>query len=144
MCATKMLLLVFMFTTAHFHLFCPLAFLVVSPALQNFHVVLPKNFRFFGFRLSLSLQLQLFLCYPRQCRHENLVQKKKRGFVVSPLFKSLGGHAIYRQHAQGLECEISLRLTGDRRTDGQVNNWGVLDISLDGEVRPGPSYPDPV
>ena len=55
MCATKMLLLVFMFTTAHFHLFCPLAFLVVSPALQNFHVVLPKNFRFFGFRLSLSL-----------------------------------------------------------------------------------------
>ena len=93
---------------------------------------------------SLALALALSLCYPRQCRHENLVEKKKRGFVASSLFKSLGGHAIYRQHAQELKYEISLRLTGDRRTDGQVNTRGVLDISLGGEVRPGPSYPDPV
>ena len=50
--------------------------------------------------------------------------KKKRGFVVSSLVKRLGGHAIYRQHALELECEFSLRLTGDRRTGGEVNTRG--------------------
>ena len=43
---------------------------------------------------------------------------------MSSLFQSLGGHAIYRQHPQELECEFSPRLTGDRRTDGQVNTRG--------------------
>ena len=43
---------------------------------------------------------------------------------MSSLVKRLGGHAIYRQHALELECEFSLRLTGDRRTGGEVNTRG--------------------
>ena len=64
---------------------------------------------------------------------------------MSSLVKRLGGHAIYRQHALELECEFSLRLTGDRRTGGEVNTGGggELDISLDGGGWPGPSYHDP-
>ena len=52
----------FFFTAAHFHLhWWPLAFPILSPPLQNFHVVLPTKKCLLCF-LSLALDLQL--CRP--------------------------------------------------------------------------------
>ena len=61
-----------MFTVHYFFFFCcrsfsprwPLAFLIFSPPLSNFHVFLLTELVSFVF----YLQVQLFLCYPRQCR----------------------------------------------------------------------------
>ena len=45
----------------------PLAFLIFLTAAKKFHVFLPNKLVSYVFYLS----LQLFLCYPRQCRHKN-------------------------------------------------------------------------
>ena len=52
-----------LFTAAHFHLaLMPLAFLILSPLLQNFHVVLPtKNCLLCFFHLSLQISVAVFL-----------------------------------------------------------------------------------
>ena len=45
-----------------------------------------------------------FFCYPPQCRHLDLVQKKQKAYsdlLSFFLSKSLGGHAIYRQKRAG-------------------------------------------
>ena len=52
----------------HCHSFSPcwlLAFLILTATL-NFHVFLPTKFVSFVFNHS----LQLFLCYPRECKHQ--------------------------------------------------------------------------
>ena len=55
---------VFLFTFFHcpsFSPWLPLAFLIFSTPLQNFHVVLPTKYVFFVFYLSLLLSIALFL-----------------------------------------------------------------------------------
>ena len=57
----------FCFFFFHCRSFSPrwsLAFLIFSPPLYNFHVVVPVKFVSF----VLYLSFQLFLCYPRKCR----------------------------------------------------------------------------
>ena len=52
----------FFFTAAHFSLhWLPLAFLILSPPLQNFHVVLQTKNVSFVFYLSLQISVALFL-----------------------------------------------------------------------------------
>ena len=43
----------------------------------NFHVFLPTKFVSFGFNHS----LYLFLCYPRECKHQK-ERRKRHDFVV--------------------------------------------------------------
>ena len=74
MCATKMLLLVFIFTTAHFHLSRCLT------GATKFSCCSSKELSLLCFS-SLALALALSLCYPRQCRHENLVEKKNAALL---------------------------------------------------------------
>ena len=45
----------------------PLAFLIFLTTAKKFHVFLPNKLVSYVY----YLQLQLFLCYPRQCRHKN-------------------------------------------------------------------------
>ena len=58
------------------------------------------------------LLLELFLRYPRQCRHQNLVEKKTR-FCCFFSLKSPGGHAVYRQNAQ-MRNSLRVTCTGER------------------------------
>ena len=61
----------------------PLAFLIFSPPLWNFHVFFPKEIRLLCLQ---SLALALSLCYPRE--------KKDTTLLFFFLSKSPGGHAI--------------------------------------------------
>ena len=66
MCSQIVFFLIFFFLhCCSFSPYWSLAFLIFSPPLHNFHLVLSTKFVFFVFYLSLLL----FLCYPRQCRH---------------------------------------------------------------------------
>ena len=58
--------LVLFFTAAHFHLILAASISDFLTAALNFHVFLPTKFVSFVFNNS----LQLFLCYPRQCKHK--------------------------------------------------------------------------
>ena len=117
----------------------PLAFLIFSTHLQNFQVVLLTNFVFFWFFVSRarSRSCSLFLCYSRQCRHFNVVEKRL-GFVVVVVFRLKVRVAMrFTTNTRGreLEYEISPRLTGrgrctKGRTDGHVNTNFVASIGF--------------
>ena len=61
------------FTAAHFHLASRQHFSFFTAAL-NFHVFLPTQFVSFVSNNS----LQLFLCFPRQCKNKKITPKKTR------------------------------------------------------------------
>ena len=58
------LALFFFFTVAHFHPWWPRAYLIFSPPLQNFHVVLPTKNDSFVFYLSPTFSLSLSFSFP--------------------------------------------------------------------------------
>ena len=57
-------LLFLFFTVAHFHPWWPRAYLIFSPPLQNFHVVLPTKNDSFVFCLSPTFSLSLSFSFP--------------------------------------------------------------------------------
>ena len=57
-------LALFFFTVAHFHPWWPRAYLIFSPPLQNFHVVLPTKNDSFVFYLSPTFSLSLSFSFP--------------------------------------------------------------------------------
>ena len=57
-------LALFFFTVAHFHPWWPRAYLIFSPPLQNFHVVLPTKNDSFVFCLSPTFSLSLSFSFP--------------------------------------------------------------------------------
>ena len=75
MCLPNILLPVFMFAFIfHCRSFSPCRAASIShflTAALNFHVFLPTKFVSFVFNYS----LQLFLCYPRQCKHKKYVER---------------------------------------------------------------------
>ena len=95
----------------------PLAFLIFSLPLQNFHVFLPTKFASFV----------RFLCCPLQCRHFNFVQKDSALLFFLP--KSPGGQAIYRQNAIVLEMRNFYPVTwrGGRTYGRFCENQNFLD-----------------
>ena len=116
------------FTTAHFHLACdwwPLAFLILAPPLQNFHVVLStRNVSFFYLPLKISVALFLvelrwpaayflffsvflLLFIPNLWTWQLIRQNGYRNnfrFPFSSLLQDAGGYAISRQN--NLELQL--------------------------------------
>ena len=74
----------------------PLIFTLLAASISHsltaalkFHVFLPTTFVSFVF----SHSLQLFLCYPRECKQQNNVEKDET-LLLFFLSKSPGGHSI--------------------------------------------------
>ena len=83
---------------------CPLAFLIFSPPLKHFHVILPTKLVSFVFFISRSSSFFV--------SHVNVdiksKSKERMGFIAAFFFlisKSPGGYAIYRRNARVLEMQ---------------------------------------
>ena len=71
-----------------------------SPPPQSFHNFLPTKLDSFVFYPRSS---SFFLCYPRLCRHKNLVERQTGLCCFLFLSKRPGGHAIFCRNARVLE-----------------------------------------
>ena len=104
---TNNFLLNFLFSSlCSFSPYWSLAFLIFSPPLHNFHVVLSTKFVFFVFYL---LSRSSSFCVIRISVDIIKIQSEKKGLgssLLSFLSNSPGGHVIYRQNARMLECKL--------------------------------------